>query len=79
MFLVVCMNEYWKIPLGYFLLHSFTGKGNERANLLTKYLESFVDAGAKCFSITFDGVPTNITMCKSLSTNFDYFSEHFQP
>ncbi|KAF0752817.1 THAP-type domain-containing protein [Aphis craccivora] len=72
-FLEVCMNKHCKVPLGYFLVHSYTG--NERENLLTKCLELFADTGAKCFSITFDGAP----MCKSLSANFDYFSEHFQP
>lgn len=76
-FLAVCMNGHWKVQLGYFLVHSLTS--NERANLLTKCLELFADTGAKCFSITFDGAPTNIAMCKSLSANFDYFSEHFQP
>jgi len=27
-FLALCMNGHWKVPLGYFLVHSFTG--NER-------------------------------------------------
>jgi hypothetical protein len=74
-FLAVCANGHWKIPLEYFLIHSFTG--NERASLLTKCFELFADTGAKCFSLTFDEAPTNIEMCKSLSANFDYFSEYF--
>jgi len=28
------------------------------------------------FLITFDGIPTNIFMCKSLGADFDYFSEN---
>jgi len=78
-FLAVCMNGHWKVPLGYFLVYSLTG--NERANLVTKCFESIAETGAKCFSITFDGAPTNISlyMCKTLGTNFDYFFENFKP
>jgi len=36
-FLAVCLNGHWKVPLGYFLIHSFSG--SERANLLTRCLE----------------------------------------
>lgn len=31
-FLAVCLNGHWKVPIGYFLVHSFSG--SERANLL---------------------------------------------
>lgn len=76
-FLAVCFNEHWKIPLGYFLIHSFSGC--ERANLLTKCLELFSDTKAKCYSITFDGAPCNLSMRKILGANFDYFSVDFKP
>jgi len=76
-FLAVCMNGHWKVPLGYFVVHSLTG--SERANLLTKCFELIAETGAKCFSVTFDGAPTNISMCKSLGADFDYFSENFKP
>lgn len=76
-FLAVCINGHWKVPLGYFLINSFSG--SERANLLKKCLEIFFETGAKCYSITFDGAPCNISMCKILGANFDYFSSEFKP
>jgi len=76
-FLAVCMNGHWKVPLGYFLIHSFCG--SERANLLTKCIELMNETGAVCDSITFDGDPSNLSMFTSLGANFDYFSSSFKP
>ncbi|KAE9543700.1 hypothetical protein AGLY_002096 [Aphis glycines] len=76
-FLAVGINGHWKIPVGYLLVHSFSG--TERANLLTKCLELIEETGAKCFSITFDGAPYNLSMCKSLGANFDFSSKDFKP
>uniref|UniRef100_A0A2S2P4E2 THAP domain-containing protein 9 n=1 Tax=Schizaphis graminum TaxID=13262 RepID=A0A2S2P4E2_SCHGA len=76
-FLAVCLNGHWKVPLGYFLIHSLSG--SERGNLLKKCLELFNDTGAKCHSITLDGASCNMTMCTSLGANFDYYSPNFKP
>jgi len=76
-FLATCINGNRKIPLGYFLIHSLTG--TERANLLTKCLELFAETGAKCYSITFDGASSNMSMCKIMGANFGYYSENFKP
>lgn len=76
-FLAVCLNGHWKVPLGYFLIHSFSG--SERANLLTRCLELFSETGAICRSITFDGAQCNMVMCKMLGANFDYLSTQFKP
>lgn len=35
-FLAVCLNGHWKVPLGYFLIRSLSG--SERGNLLKKCL-----------------------------------------
>lgn len=50
-FLAVCINGHWKVPLGYFLIHSFCG--SERANLLTKCFELMKETGAICHSILY--------------------------
>lgn len=76
-FLATCINGHWKIPLGYFLIHSLTG--TERANLLTKCLELFAETGAKFYSITFDGASSNMSICKIMGAKFDYSSENFKP
>ncbi|KAF0759376.1 THAP-type domain-containing protein [Aphis craccivora] len=51
-FLAVCLNNHWKVPIGYFLVHSFSG--SKRANLLKHCLELSTNTGGKCHSITFD-------------------------
>lgn len=75
-FMAVGINGHWKVPIAYFLINGLNGK--ERANLLTKCLELINDTGAKVFSITFDGAPSNLAMCSSLGANFDYFGD-FKP
>lgn len=59
--MAVVQNRNWKVPLGYFVIKSLTGE--ERANLLVKYLELPHETGAKVHSVTFDGGPCNIKMC----------------
>lgn len=76
-FLAVCVNGHWKVPLGYFLIHSLCG--SERANLLTKCFELLQETSVICHSITFDGAPSNLSMCTSLGSNFDYYSPKFKP
>ena len=71
-FLAVYLNAHWKVSLGHFLIHSFSG--SERVNLFTRCLELFSETGAICRLITFDGAQCNMTMCKMLGANFDYFS-----
>jgi len=46
-FMAVGINGHWKVPVGYFLIHSFSG--TERANILTKCLELIADTGANNF------------------------------
>lgn len=63
-FLAVCVNGYWKVPLGYFLIHSLCG--SETANLLTKGFKLLRETGVICHSITCDGTTSNLSMCTSL-------------
>ena len=68
-FMAVALSGHWKVPLGYFLLNSLGSF--ERASLMTQCLHLLSKTGAKCCSITFDGAPVNISMCKHLGCNFD--------
>ncbi|KAL4126963.1 hypothetical protein QTP88_011161 [Uroleucon formosanum] len=65
-FLVVALNEAWKIPVGYFLI-------NHINNDLTK-------TGVTIVSLTFDGCPTNINMVKILGCGLyaDNFNTSFK-
>ncbi|KYN29051.1 THAP domain-containing protein 9, partial [Trachymyrmex cornetzi] len=75
-FMLVALNNHWKVPLGYFLINSLDGK--ERASLLEKSLELIHEAGVILHSLTFDGNRVNITMCTNLGANF-HVGETFKP
>ncbi|CAI6357380.1 unnamed protein product [Macrosiphum euphorbiae] len=68
-FLVVGLNGYWKLPIGYFLIDSLNG--TERSNLLKTAIDLVKDTGAYLKSVTFDGTNVNTTMCTSLGANFN--------
>lgn len=73
-FLIVGMNGYWKLPIGYFLIDGLNGQ--ERGNLLKIAIDLINDTGAHLHSITFDGAPVNTSMCLSLGTNFKDQTPH---
>lgn len=74
-FMATAMNNSWKIPLGYFLIKSLAAP--ERAGLTIKCLEFLFEAGVECYSLTFDGASTNISMCTKLGAKYEL--EDFKP
>ncbi|KAF0696485.1 THAP domain-containing protein 9 [Aphis craccivora] len=73
-FLVVGLNGYWKIPVGYFLIDGLTGI--ERGNLLAKAIDLITETGVNLQSVTFDGASVNLSMCTSLGTSIIYVPNH---
>jgi len=69
MFLVVGINGYWKLPIGYFFINGLSG--TERSNLLETAIALITETGANLHSVTFDGAAVNMSMVKSLGANFD--------
>ena len=69
-FMLVGVNESWKLPLGYFLIDSLNGL--QKHNLLIQCLKLLNESGIHLVSITFDGASNNITLAKQLGCNFDY-------
>lgn len=67
-FLIVGLNGYWKLPIGYFLIDGLNGI--ERGNILKQAIYLITETGAHLHSITFDGAPVNTYMCESLGTQF---------
>lgn len=68
-FMVVAVNDQWKLPVGYFLIDGLCG--TERSNLVKQCLEKLNEVGIKVISLTFDGAGSNITMIKTLGCNLD--------
>lgn len=76
LFMVVALNDHWKVPVGYFLIDALNGK--ERASLLEKYFELIYETGIILHSVTFDGATVNLSMCTALGANFE-LGENFKP
>lgn len=63
-FMIVSVNDNWKIPIGFFLINGLTAK--ERANLVKECLHFLSESEAEIVSLTFDGNASNIAMAKEL-------------
>lgn len=68
-FLLVSVNESWKIPLAYFLITNLTAE--MKVNLINIALNKCHLAGVKVVSLTFDGCKTNLATMKLLGCNID--------
>lgn len=68
-FLVVCINDNWKLPIGYFLINSLDS--HQRSSLVHQSLVLLHNVNAKVVSLTFDGVATNLAMAKKLGCDFN--------
>lgn len=66
-FLVVGVNELWKVPVGYFLINSITGE--QKANLVFQCLSLLHNCGICIKSVTCDGVANNLSMIRLLKCN----------
>lgn len=67
-FMVVCINAPWKVPVGYFLLDGLHAK--EKAALVNNCLTCVHKSGIEVTSLTFDGAPANISMATRLGADF---------
>lgn len=67
-FLVVSINENWKLPIGYFLANSLNSA--QKVELVRHALHVLSNTGVNIISLTFDGCSSNITAAKLLGCNF---------
>ncbi|KAB0790173.1 hypothetical protein PPYR_15710, partial [Photinus pyralis] len=67
-FMIVCINEPWKLPIGYFFLSAINS--NQKATLTKQALTLLNDTGIKIMNMTFDGAATNFGMCSVLKCPF---------
>ena len=75
-FMVVGINDSFKLPVGYFLID---GLGSiERANLVNQCLTRLHGSGVDVASLTFDGAASNLAMIKNLGCNLDFSSPFFK-
>jgi len=68
-FLVVAINECWKLPVAYFLTASLNS--SQKPKLITHALSLLHETVVKIASLTFDGCSTNVTATKLLGCNLN--------
>ena len=72
-FLVNCLNEKWKMPVGYFCITTLNKF--ELANLVNLCLEHLHSTGVSIVSLTFDGAPSKIAMAEHLECNLQSYND----
>eukprot|EP00794_Sanderia_malayensis_P002761 gene2761-3192_t len=73
-FMVVAVNNSWKVPCAYLLIDGLSG--SERANLVMLCIKKLHEVGVSVISLTCDGPSCHFTMMKELGANVD--PEHLQ-
>lgn len=68
-FMLVAINERWKLPVGYFLCKHLDS--TQKSNLLSQCLDLVYKTGVVVVSVTFDGCSSNIGMTKNLGCSYD--------
>ena len=63
-FMVVCANGSWKVPVGFFLIDKLNG--SERANLIKQCIRKLYDVGITVISLTCNGPACNFSMLREL-------------
>lgn len=67
--MLVGINNSYKIPIGYFLIHTATGE--QRATLVRVGIEMSQEVGVEVTNLTFDGAPSNFAMSRCLGCELD--------
>lgn len=68
-FLLVCLNQCWKVPVGYFLTNGLSA--GDKAQLIKKCLEFVHQADVVVTSLTFDGAASNISAVQQLGAELN--------
>lgn len=71
--MLVCLNENWKIPLGYFLVDNMSSE--QIANTVRICIEKLYFVGVNINALVCDGCPSNIRALNILGTNISNIGE----
>lgn len=75
-FMVTCLNDSWKIPVGYFLIKSITA--HQKSTLVNQCIKLIQECGICVVSLTYDGAASNIAMCNDLGSDISVGSVSFR-
>lgn len=68
-FMVVSMEEHWKLPVGFFFVNGLTGENRKR--LIHICLTKLYHVGVDIVALTFDGCSSNITAANLMGCKLD--------
>lgn len=68
-FMLVCINGAWKVPVGYFLLNGIIAE--QKVNLVNICVQMAYEAGVRVVSLTSDGLRSNFSMVRLLGCNLE--------
>lgn len=77
-FMIVAINQSWKIPVGYFLINNLNS--SQKSQLVLQCLTCLAQCGIYICNLTFDGCSSNMNMTKTLGCNIDnifHLNTHF--
>jgi hypothetical protein len=66
-FMLVAINDTWKVPVGYFMINSLNSE--QKASLVTQCLALIKECNVVVTNVTFDGCPANFRMASALGCN----------
>lgn len=74
-FMLNGINVKFTLPVAHYFIQSL--KAEEKVCLLTEIIEAITACGVRVINISFDGLLSNITMCKLLGASFEM--DNFKP
>lgn len=74
-FMVVCLNRSWKMPVGFFPIASVDAE--QRKNLLLHCIENLLLTGVIIVGVTFDGSATNFSMSNLLGCDLSSIQNEY--
>lgn len=74
-FMLVCINRSWKLPVGYFPINSITAE--QKKNLLIHCIQNVTETGVEISGVTFDGAASNVTLVRLLGSELDVSKSEF--
>lgn len=74
-FMVVCVNSRWKIPVAYFPITSLSAE--QRANMIVHCFENLLKTGVEIVGVTFDGSATNFSAMHCLGCSLTEVKDEY--
>lgn len=76
-FMLTGINRKFEFPIGYHFITTL--KTDDKTALFMEAIAKVTESGIKIKNLTFDGLSTNIAMCKKLEAQLNPYAKNFKP